>query len=179
METTININNNPSLLTGAWMNIIGSFNQTIQGLPELKRKALNTAGYILQESIRDTFIENMPAAGRPFKVPATSKGGYKITKSDRLADAVRQSSATTDHVTVFMGGRDPGSPLFISRMYDAGTKDRKTKTYARKKITKGRFLGHLSGINYWSPGIIKGEKEAFDAMNRIFDNYIQENFDKN
>jgi hypothetical protein len=170
---TININQNPSLLSGEWMNLIKSFNECINELPELKRKALNTAGYILQESVRDEFIGKMPAAGRPFKVPATSKGGYKLTKPDRLADAVRQSSATSDHVTVFMGGRDPGSPLFISRMYDSGTKERKTKTYAGKKLKKGRKVGSVSGVHYWDPGINKGEAEAFAAMNRIFDNYIK------
>lgn len=176
-DKVIDISQNPGLLSGEWMNIIKSFSQSINDLPELKKKALNTAGYILQESIREEFIGKMAAAGRPFKVPATSKGGYKITRPDRLADAVRQNSATSDRVTVFMGGRDPGSPLFIARMYDKDSKQRKTKTYAGQKIKKGRNLGNLTGVNYWNPGVNKGESEAFAAMNRIFENYIKNNLE--
>ena len=178
-DYTVNMSRNPQLLSNAWKGVINGFDKSIDNLGQFKKKALNTAGYILKESVRDEFVRNMPAAGRPFKVPATSKGGYKITKADCLADAVRQSSATTDHVTVFMGGRDPGSPLFISRMYENDTKDRNQRLYAGKKLAKPRFIGHLTGVHYWDNGLIAGEQEAIDAMNRIFESFVEEQFNKN
>ena len=162
-------------LEGDWLT--GSFDRMTAELPKLTTKALNTAGYILKEAVRNEFVSRMPAAGRPFKTPATSKGGYKITRNDILADAVRQSSADEAHVTVFMGGRDPGSPLFISRMYNKDSKERFQKTYRGTKLKKGKRLGNLTGVHYWDPGISRGYNEAMGALNRILSSHIKNTFE--
>lgn len=161
-------------LEGDWLN--GSFDRMTAELPQITKKALNTAGYIIKEAVRDEFISRMPAAGRPFKTPATSKGGYKITRNDVLADAVRQSSADEAHVTVFMGGREPGSPLFISRMYNKDSKERKQKTSNGVKLKTLRRLGNLTGVHYWDPGIARGYNEAMSAINRILSSQITNTF---
>lgn len=170
----LDISKNPSSLNLAieWLN--EPFDEMINGVGEVNRKALNTAAYIIKEKIQEDFIQKMPAAGRPFKVPATSKGGYKITRPDRLADAVRQSSADEYHTKVFMGGRDPGSPLFIARMYDHGSQERYTNTYKKIKLKKKRHVGHIDGVDYWQPGIQSGQQEATNAVNRIFEHYTEE-----
>lgn len=161
-------------LVGEWLD--GTFDDMIKELPQLLNKSLNTAGYILKESVKHTFATKMPAASRAFKVPATSKGGYKITRPDKLVDAARQSKTDGQHVTVFMGGRDKGSPLFISRMYDKGTGDRYVKTNKGVKLKTKKFVGHLTGVDYWDPGIIAGEQEAYNAIERIITNKIETQF---
>lgn len=180
METNIDFskNNAASLLSGAW-NKIDNFDAAAENLPAIQRKALNTAAYIIKDSIKDTFVQKMPAAGRPFKVPATSAGGYKITKSDRLEDAIRQKSATDEHTTIFAGGKEPNSPLFIARMYNRDSKDRYVRTFKGTKLKKRRFVGHLTGVNYWDPGIASGEQEALRAVNNIFYNYTKRMLDGN
>lgn len=175
----LDISKNPASLKLAidWLN--EPFEEMVKGVGEVNRKALNTAAYIIKDKIQETFTNKMPAAGRPFKVPATSKGGYKITRPDKLVDAVRQSSANDYHATVFMGGRDPGSPLFIARMYEHDTKDRYTKTYAKKKLKNRRFVGHLTGVNYFETGIQLGQQEAANAVGRIFEHYTEECMNNN
>ena len=53
MEINISLsgNNALSLLNGAW-NKIYTFNDAIEYLPEVQKKALNTAAHILKESGR-------------------------------------------------------------------------------------------------------------------------------
>lgn len=168
-EFKVNISNNDasSLLSGAWIKI-APFDQLLNGLPEVQKKALNTAGFILKKHVKETFAQKMPAANRPFKVPATSKGGYKITSPDYLIDAVTQSSSDGTHVKVFMGGREPNSPLFIARMYNSGTQDRYQRTLKGRRLKTKKFLSSVSGVQYWDPGITAGEQEAIQAMNNIF-----------
>ena len=174
MELNIKLSNNnaASLLNNAW-NKIDTFTEAISNVPDLQKKALNTAANILKKSIKDEFVQKMPAAGRPFKVPATSKGGYKILKDTPLEEAVRQNSATETHAKVFMGGREPNSPLFIARMYNKGSKERYVRTFKGRKLLKNRFVGHIDGVDYWDPGIASGEQEAISAVNRIFYNYTK------
>ena len=174
MELNISFSgNNPaSLLNGAW-NKINTFNDAVEYLPEVQKKALNTAANILKNSVKETFVQKMPAAGRPFKVPATSKGGYKITRPDPLEEAVLQKSAENGHAKVFMGGREPNSPLFIARMYNVDSKNRYVKTYKGQRLNKKRFVGHLTGKDFWDPGIASGEQEAIRAVNNIFYNYTK------
>lgn len=161
------------------------FDDMVKNIGPINRKALNTAAYIIKDKVKETFTNKMPAAGRPFNTirkngnNVTSKGGYKITKSDCLVDAVKQSSATEFITHVFMGGRDPGSPLFIARMYNKGTKNRYQKLYAGKKLNKKRFIGHLDGKDYWDPGIIAGQTEALNAINRIYENYTEKYMNEN
>lgn len=154
-------------------DFIDNFNRMTHILPDLCVKALNTGAYIIKESIKSVFVQKMPAAARPFKVPATTKGGYQITKPDRLVDAVMQSKAKTTHVTISVRGNESGSPLFIARMYDGVTKERYAKTYKGKPLKKKRYLGVVGGINYFAPGVQAGESEAYDAMQRIYENYIE------
>lgn len=176
--------NNDSLAFAVdWLN--KPFDDMIKGVGEVNRKALNTAAYIIKDKVQETFTNKMPAAGRPFntKTPTgrqvTSKGGYKIIRNDRLVDAVRQSSATTMVTHVFMGSGESGSPLFISRMYNIGTKKRYQKTYRRVKLKRKRYLGQLSGLDYWDPGIQAGQPEAINAVNRIFEHYTEKCMENN
>lgn len=154
------------------------FEEAVKNIGPTQKKALDTAAFIIKEGLKETFVSKMPAAGRPFKTPATSKGGYKITKSDPLSDAVRQSSAGTTHTAVFMGGRDPGSPLFLARIYDKGSKERYQKTYKGIKLKKTHKLGHITGVNYFTPGVQYKQKEATDAIGRIMEHYTEKYFDK-
>lgn len=162
-------------IAGDWM--IASFDEMVSELPDMLTKSLSTAGYILKESVKQSFGSKMPAAARPFKVPATSKGGYVISKPDMLVEAARQSKKDPQHVTVFMGGREPHSPLFIAKMYDQGTRERHVKTKKGVKLAYPKKVGHLTGVNYWDPGITQGEQEAYGAIERIItknlDNIIQ------
>ena len=174
MELNISLsgNNAISLVSGAW-NKINTFDDAVEYLPEIQKKALDTAAYILKESVKDTFVEKMPAAGRPFKVPATTKGGYKITRPDPLEEAVLQKSAENGHAKVFMGGREPNSPLFIARMYNVDSKDRYVKSYRGVRLKNKKFTGHLTGKDFWDPGIQSGEQEAIRVVNKIYYNYTK------
>lgn len=156
-------------------DFIGSFDRLIKEMPELCNSALNVGAYIIKDSIKSVFASRMPAANRAFKVPATSQGGYKITKPDRLVDAVMQSKAKIDHVTISVRGNAPGSPLFIARMYDHGTKDRYVRTYKGKKLKTRRYVGSIDGVNYFNPGISQGEEPAYNAMQSVFEKHIERN----
>ena len=159
-------------------DFIGSFDRLIKEMPELCNSALNVGAYIIKDSIKTVFASRMPAANRAFKVPASSKGGYKITKPDRLVDAVMQSRAKTNRVTISVRGQGPGSPLFIARMYDNGTKDRYVSTYKGKKLKKRRYVGSVSGVNYFNPGISQGEEPAYNAMQSVFEKHIERSFNE-
>lgn len=159
-------------------DFMGSFDTLLKEMPELCNKALNVGAYIIKDSIKTVFASRMPAANRSFKVPATSKGGYKITKPDRLVDAVMQSKSKTSHVTISVRGQGPGSPLFIARMYDHGTKDRYVRTYKGKKLKARRFVGSVDGVNYFNPGITQGEEPAYNAMQNIFEKHIEKSFNE-
>lgn len=161
-------------LAGDWLD--GTFDEMLNELPPILKKSLNTAGYILKDSVKKSLATKMPAAARPFKVPATSKNGYKITRPDMLIDAARQSSSDGQHVTVFMGGREPNSPLFIARMYDHDSKDRYVKTKKGIKLKKPKYVGHLTGVNYWDPGITQGEQAAYQAIENIITKKLEQNF---
>lgn len=175
INTSLNGNAGISI-NGDWLE--GSFDRMVNELPKITTKALSTAGYILKDAVRDEFISRMPAAGRTFKTPATSKGGYKITRNDVLADAVRQSKADEGHVTVFMGGRESGSPLFISRMYNKDSKERYQRTFKGQKLKTKRRLGSLTGVHYWDPGIARGYNEAMKAINRIISSRLEKTFNQ-
>lgn len=155
-----------------WLN--EPFEEMIKNLGPIQTKALNTAAFIIKDKIKETFVTKMPAAGRPFKVPATSKNGYKIDKPDMLVEAVRQASASDIHTKVYVGKGDSGSPLFIARMYNKGSRDRYQKTYRGQKLKKPRYLGRITGVDYWDPGIIAGQQEATDAVERILEKYTEE-----
>lgn len=154
-------------------DFIGTFDDLIKEMPDICNKALNTGAYIIKDSIKTVFVQKMPAAGRPFKVPATTKGGYVISRSDMLVDAIMQSKAKTTHATISVRGNEEGSPLFIARMYDGMTKDRYAKTYKGKPLKKKRYVGRVGGVNYFNPGIQSGENEAYNAMQSIFEKYVE------
>jgi len=153
------------------------FQEAVKNLGQVQKKALDTAAFILKEGVKKEFISKMPAAGRPFKTPATSKGGYKITRDDMLSDAVRQASAGTTFTKVFMGGREPGSPLFLARIYNKGSEDRYQKTYRGKKLKAKHYLGRVKGLNYFQPGIEGQMGEAYNAVGRIMKNYTEKYFE--
>ena len=163
------------VIKGNWLN---SFDNMTLSLPTISKKALNTAGFILKESVKQSFASKMPAAARPFKVPATTKGGYVINRPDLLIDAARQSSADESHVTVFMGGNEPNSPLFIARMYNKDSVDRYARTKKGVKLAKKKFLGHTTGVNYWDPGITQGQAAAMQVMETILGNNLEKQFIK-
>lgn len=162
-------------MIGEWLN--GNFEQMIQEVPLITKKALDTAAYVLKDSVKQTFASRMPAAARPFKVPATSSRGYKITKPDMLIDAARQASANAQRTKVFMGGREKGSPLFIARMYNEGTKERKVKTRNGIKLARPRKVGQLTGVHYWDVGISTGEPQAMQVIDNIISNAIEKHFE--
>lgn len=178
-DFSINLSENPNGLNLAidWLN--KPFDDMIKNLGPTQIKALNTAAYIIKKSVKESFISKMPAANRPFKVPATSTRGYRITKSDKLADAVRQSSATDISTKVFMGGNEKGSPLFIARMYDKNSKDRYAVTKKGVRLKKKKYLGHLTGVNYFDPGIDMGQAAAIDAVENIMQNYTEKYIEQN
>lgn len=156
----------------------GSFDRMVNELPDICNKALNTGAYIIKEAVKSVFASRMPAAARAFKVPATTKGGYKITRPDRLVDAVMQSKAKTTHATVSVRGSGTGSPMFISRMYDKGTTDRYVTTRNGVKLKTKRYVGSIKGVNYFQPGVVSGENEAYNAMQRIFENSIEKTLEQ-
>lgn len=172
-DFSINLSNNPNGMRLAIDWLDEPFEEMIKNLGPTQVKALNTAAYIIKKSVKDTFASKMPAANRPFKVPATSTRGYKITKADQLVDAVRQSSATDVATKVFMGGRESGSPLFIARMYNKNSKDRYAVTNKGVRLKKKKYLGHITGVDYFDSGIEAGQTEAIDAVNNIMQNYTE------
>lgn len=157
-----------------WLN--GSFDKMVNDLPDITTKALNVAAYIIKQSVKDSLGNKMPAAKKPFKVPATSSRGYKITRPDKLIDAARQSPSNEFKTSVYMGGREPNSPLFIARMYDKGSKDRYVRTYKGQKLAKKRFAGKLTGVDYWGPGVSAGENEAMRALENVIYNALEKQF---
>jgi len=164
-------------LAGDWID--DTFDEMVSELPDVLTKSLSTAGYILKESVKESFATRMPAANRPFRTttpkgkPVTSKGGYQITVPDKLVDAAKQSKKNESHVTVFMGSGKSHSPLFIARMYENDSKPRYVKTRNGKKLNPRKYVGKLTGVHYWDSGISAGENEALEAMERIISKNLE------
>lgn len=151
-----------------------SFDKMAVVLPDIEKKAVNTAAYELKQQIKSAFASKMPSSTRPVRNQTVSRG-YKITTGEPLVDAVRQSAFKDGHVKVhILGANEGGSPLFMARFYENGTKERHAKTFRGKKLAKPRYLNKLTGVNYFMPTVEQYMQQTGEIIYRIMNSKIGE-----
>lgn len=138
--------------------------------PEIETKALNTGAYILKRGVKESMISKWPASGRPYTVKTpkrpTSKKPY-ITKSTPISEGVGQSSKKGNVVTVSVAGRFPHTAGYLAKMYEHDSAPRFTKS-------PKRFVGKLTGKQYFSTGIQSSEQECYRVMESIITNRLND-----
>lgn len=145
------------------------FEELIEALPEIETKALNTGAAILKNEIKSHMVTRMPAAGRPFTIKYPKSPHAKkpyITDPEPIVEGIRQSRRKGEKVTVSANGGTPHTAQYLAKMYEHDSKPR----YQKK--TK-RYLGKLIGLHYFQDGIITGETEAVEAMQRVFTSKVE------
>lgn len=150
-----------------------SFDKMAIIAPDLERTALNVGAYKLKEAVKSSFVQKFPSASRP--VRPQSIGQYKITKSEPLEDAVRQTTYKYNTVKVHILGKgEKGSPLFIARFYEDGTKERYAKTYKGKPLKKKRRLGALHGYKFFRPTVDEQLEDVTKLIGEVYEHKIEE-----
>jgi hypothetical protein len=140
-----------------------TFDDLITQFPDIETKALNTGAYILRRGVVESMIQRWPASGRPFTVKVPKRPGTKkpyITQTTPISEGVKQSKRKGDIVTVSVAGSLPHTAGYLAKMYDHDSRPRMTNH-------PKRYVGKLTGKNYFRPGIASAEQECMDAMERI------------
>lgn len=137
-------------------------------LPDIEKKCLNTAAYIIKKDIKDTLVQKMPAAGRPFVVKYSKNGKTPyITDPEPMVEGIKQSAVRNNTAVISARGSDAHKSGYLTRMYEHDSKVRKQKTTGRK-------LGKLTGVHYFETGLNTSLIPAEEAMQRIYENKITE-----
>lgn len=184
MKTTFKINigtNQAARNVDMWGELEAEIKQVQELLPEMEKKALNTGGFIIKDSLKKSLTEKWPASGRAFTVKTAKNPqakGYYITKTDPISEGVRQSKSQGGKVTIYVGDGGANAPGYLAKMYEHDSKERTAKTYLGQKLKKPRKLGKLTGKKYFEPGITAKEDAAYDAMERIIFNRIEKIIDE-
>lgn len=141
-------------------------NELFDVLPDIETKCLNVGAYIIKDAMKRELVAKMPAAGRPFKVKISKSGKQNyITSSEPMSEGIRQSSKRGNSVAISARGGDAHTSGYLVRMYEHDSKPRKQKSTGRK-------LGKLTGVHYFQTGQQVGIPEAFEAMQRVYENKI-------
>ena len=183
-DTTIKINLGATQAARK-VDMFGSFRANLEQLQktlnEMQKKALNTGGFIIKKGIHDSMVNKWPASGRPFTVKQPkhplAKQPY-ITKTDPIAESIRQTSVRGEKVTMYVGQGDSHSAGYLSKMFETDSKKRFQKSRLGKKLSRPKSLGKLTGVHYFEPGFKLHEDEAYDAMERIIFNRIERAIDE-
>lgn len=153
-----------------------TFDRMGEAVYDIERTALNVGAYYLKEKVKESFVSNFPNASKPVRQQTVSRG-YKITKEQPLVDAVRQSSYKNNTVKVhILGAGESGSPLFMARFYEEGTKERYAKTYKGQKLKKKRRLGSISGYKFFLPTVEEQLDATTEQIGQVYENQIDRIF---
>lgn len=150
-----------------------SFDKMAVILPDIEKTCLNVGANILKEKVQSSFTSKMPSASRP--VRNQTIGTYKITTSEPLVDAVRQSkvdNAAKSTKVHILGANKSGSSQFIARFYENGTKDRYQTKIKGKTLKKKRWLGKLTDYHYFMPTVQSEIAGVASVMGSIYSRKI-------
>lgn len=136
-------------------------------LPDIEKKCLNTAAYIIKNEIKNTLTQRMPAAGRPFIVRYPKRSGKMpyITSTEPIKEGIRQSSVRNNTSVISARGSEAHTAGYLTKMYEHDSKIRKQKSTGKK-------LGKLTGVHYFETGLNNSLIPAEEAMQRIYENMI-------
>lgn len=158
-------------------DFLGSMEDMQKQMPEIERKALNVGASVLRHAITNTMISRWPASSAPFIVKTPKHPAAKkpyITKPTPIAaDAVRQSRSRNGVVSVAVTGGEPHSASYIAKMYNTDSKIRVMRVRLGKKLNKPKRLGKIRGLGYFEPGVMQGEAECYNAMERVIFNRLE------
>lgn len=167
------------------VDYFGKFNYNMYQLESvlvpMTKKALNTGGYIIKKSLKDTLENKWPASGRPFTIKQPKHPKAKqpyITKSDPISDGVRQSSVRNNTVRIYSGGGESHAAGYLAKMYEHDSKKRYQRVVCGVRLARPKPLGKLTGVHYFDPGVNVSENKAYEAMERIIYNTIEKTLDE-
>lgn len=149
-------------------------------LPEIQKTVLNTAGFIIKQSLKDTLVEKWPAAGRSFTIKTPkhplAKKPY-ITKSDPIVEGIRQTSNKGGTVKIYVGTGDANTAGYLAKMYEHDSKKRYYYKRLGRPLKKPHYTGKLTGVRFFNQGINNKLNEADNAVTRIINNRIKKIMD--
>ena len=153
-----------------------TFDKMAAAVHDIEESSLNVGAYYLKEKVKDSFISKFPNATKPVRQQTISRG-YKLTKEQPLVDAVRQSKYKNNTVKVhILGAGESGSPLFIARFYEEGTKERFARTYKGQKLKKKRSLGSIKAYRFFLPTVNEQLDETTKRIGQVYENQIDRIF---
>ena len=129
----------------------------------IKRAVILAGSRSLLESIKQSVMSNVPKATVP-----------NVKYKDVLLDAVLISKEKQDgsRIVHAYGLRDSKSGTYRLRFFNKDTKDRYQKTYNGKKLKKKRFLGHITGTDFFNKGYQTGKSQALESMKNAIKNIL-------
>ena len=148
--------------------LTGPLKQMQEEIPIAEKRALYRAAYFLRDKIRQSLTSNVPKATQP-----------NPRYNDTLVDAVGFSKVDGASVNVnALGAGRKGSGAFRARFFEKDTKDRYQKTYNGIKLKNKRFLGHITGTNFFSSAVDANEAAVVQIMQDVLGEFVQETFSK-
>ena len=177
MAVTVKINlgaNDAAKKVDMWGEFKGTIKEIQEEMPDIEKKALNVGAYILKQALKEEIIVRWPAAGRPFR-PRT--GGYATSTKPIAESGTRQSKVNAGKTKVIAGLGARSEAGYLLKMYEHDSRPRYQKSIKGKPLSRPRYIGKLTGLNYFDPGIRSGEEEAYEAMERIIFSRIEQIFD--
>ena len=157
-----------------WGEFRGSIRELQEEMPEIEKKALNVGANVLKQSLKEEIITRWPAAGRAFR-PRT--GGYATSPKPIAESGTKQSKVNAGKVKIIAGLGGSGEAGYLLKMYEHDSKPRYQKKIKGKTLKRPRYIGKLTGLQYFDSGIRAGEEEAYEAMERIIFSRIKQILD--
>ena len=147
----------------------GAFEEVVNQMPNIEKRALYHAAYFLRDEIRKTFKSKLPKADQ-----------RNPRYSDTLLDAVGFSKVDGASLNVnAMGNRKSSSGTYRARFFEAGTKDRYQKTRNGIRLKKKKFIGKIKPTNFFSSTVQVNRGMVASKMEEVIIPYIKQIFDKN
>ena len=132
-----------------------TFDKMAAAVHDIEESSLNVGAYYLKEKVKDSFTSKFPNATKP----------------------VRQSKYKNNTVKVhILGAGESGSPLFIARFYEEGTKERFARTYKGQKLKKKRSLGSIKAYRFFLPTVNEQLDETTKRIGQVYENQIDRIF---
>ena len=132
---------------------------------QIQATAVTVGAHSLVESIKAALLREVPKANQ--KNP-------KYT--DTLLDAVRFSKFRKSDQTRLvhtLGTMATGSGTYRTRFFVNTTKKRYQKTINGKKLKKKRYVGYITGTNFFLKGYNAGKSEAIERMKNAILNIVK------
>ena len=147
----------------------GAFEEVVNQMPNIEKRALYHAAYFLRDEIRKSFKSKLPKADQ-----------RNPRYSDTLLDAVGFSKVDGASLNVnAMGNRKSSSGTYRARFFEAGTKDRYQKTRNGIRLKKKKFIGKIKPTNFFSSTVQANRGMVASKMEEVIIPYIKQIFDKN